>query len=451
MIAAVAIACGSVLAPAVTVSAAEAPEAPPPFAAVAARARTASIVVRVAGTDAAAEDAVAVPAGGVPDEDIHENGDEPIDTRAARRERTVGAGVVVDPRGFAVTSARAVSRARALDVSMIDGTPLKATIVAVDAPTDVAVLRLVNGAAVLPYLPFGDSDRLELGDWVLSIGNPFGLEGTVTAGVVTATPTLRSSNPLASYVQTDAVMGEGNFGGPLVNLSGEIVGLGTTLRGDGVAYATPSNTVRRVLLELLEKGRVSRPWLGIVTQSLTPALARALRARNGTGVLIADVRADGPAANAGVQPGDIVAELGAIPISSRLQFERAARALRPGERVTLRLRRDGRERTLAVSVGEDPEGSPPSGGPAITRRRLGLGVQPFHPVAGVVAGILDAHGAAARAGLRPGDIIREVDRRPVRTPAELETMIRALPPGTPVLMRIQRRDDVLFILVNGRE
>jgi len=421
---------------------------PASFAEIAARARAASVVIRASAADAVAADALSVPAGLQPDEDIQEDGWEPVDALAARRNRTVGAGVIVDPRGIALTSARAVLRARPLEVALIDGTPLKAVVVGLDRDSDVAVLRLENGGGLLPHLPLGDSERLKIGDWVISVGAPLGLEGTVTAGVIAATPTPASSSAAASYLQIDAAMGRGNAGGPLVNLSGEVVGLGTVLDGAGVAYAIPSTTVRRVYLDLLEKGRVSRPWLGIVTQSLTPRLARALRAPGDAGVLIAEVPPEGPGARAGLRPGDIVLEIGTTPISSRAQLERIMTTLAPGEVVKLRLRRDGRDRTVSVGVGEEPDGRPHSPALALARRRLGLEV---HRITGVVARDLDLGGSAARAGIRSGDVIHEVNRQPVRSAGDFEAIVRMLTPGAPVLMRVQRRDVVLYIVVDTRE
>lgn len=422
------------------------PAVPPAsFAEVAAAARAASIVIRASAADFVAAEDLSVPASLQRDDDIEEDGWEPVDPLAARRNRTVGAGVIVDPRGIALTSVRTVLRARLLEVDLIDGTPLKVSVIGLDRQSGVAVLRLENGGGILPHLPLGDSERVKTGDWVISVGAPLGLEGTVTAGVVTATPTPTSASPIASYLQSDAVMGQGNPGGPLVNLGGEIVGLGTGLGSDGVAYAIPSKTVRRVYLELLEKGRVSRPWLGVATQSLTPALARALRAANVAGVLIADVLPQGPGAGAGLRPGDIVLEIGATPLSSRPQFLRAVSALAAGEVATLRLRRDGQERTVSLRVGEEPDGSLQVPASALAKRRLGIEVDA--PITGVVARDLDVSGTAARAGIRPGDVIREVNRQPVRSTDDFEAAVRTLRPGAPVLMRVQRRDVVLYVVV----
>ena len=287
-------------------------EPPASFARVAAAARAASIVIR--GPDAEGI-ASSVPVDSDPDEGQ-------LNGLSTGRERVLGVGVIVDPHGIALTSARAVRLVPGFEVALIDGTLLRATVVGLDRRTDVAVLKL-HSDAPLPHLPLGDSDLVEVGDWVIAVGAPLGLEGTVSAGIITATPTPESSSPLASFLQTDAAMGRGNAGGPIVAMSGEVVGLGTEFSDEGIGYALPATIVRKVYRELLEKGRVSRPWLGVTMQSLTADLARALGARADIGVLIADVLPKSPAASAGIRSGDIVVEVGGTAVSSRADVERS--------------------------------------------------------------------------------------------------------------------------------
>jgi S1-C subfamily serine protease len=412
-------------------------ELPVSFARVAAAARAATIVIRVPDSEAVEPECA---------DDRPDGGCEPAEFLAVRRERTLGAGVIVDPSGIALTSARAVQRDPRFEIVLIDGTPLKATVLGLDRRTDVAVLKLDNGGAAFPHLPFGDSERAVAGDWVIAVGAPSGLEGTVTAGIITATPSSRSGSPLSGFLQTDAAMSRGNAGGPLVNLNGEVVGLNTLLRGGGIGYAIPSGSVRKVYLELLEKGKVSRPWLGVATQSLTPDLARALGAHDAAGVLIADVLPEGPAA-AGLRPGDILLEVDGVSISSRAQFERATGALVPGRVAKLKIRRGGRELIVSLRVAEEPDEWQVPPALARARRLLGIEARPITPTMGAVAGSIELGSAADRAGLEAGDVIREVNRQPIRTIADFLMAVRALMPGAQVLMLIQRGDVALYVVM----
>lgn len=430
--------------------AAEATAPPASFARVAAAARAATIVLRA--SDAGGGGVAGPIDDGGPDMGALDEDSPLFETLADREERTVASGIVVDPRGFALTSARAVLLAPGFEVFLVDGTRMKARLLALDRRTDVAVLELDNGGVAMPHLPLGDSDRVEAGDWVIVVGAPMGLDGTVTAGIITATPAPASLSPLAAFLQTDASsVGLGNAGGAVVSLAGEVVGLSTLLSDNGIAYVRPSATVRRVYLELMEKGRVSRPWLGAVTQRLTADLARALGARDQAGILVADVHPEGPGADAGLRSGDIVVAVDATPVSSRAQLERAVGARAPGRLVTLSVRRAARELRLAVRLGEEPDEWQLPPALARARRLLGFAARPLTPTLGVRATDVDPRGPAGRAGLVAGDIIREIDRRPIRTMAEFQAAVQSLAPETPVLLQIQRGEVAVYVtLAPGR-
>jgi serine protease Do len=406
---------------------------------VATAAQAASVIIRGPGDDVVDSEP---DEGGVP---------QVLDVPAAGAERTLGAGVIVDPRGVVLTSARAVLHDRAFDVVLADGTPLTATVLGVDRRTDVAVLKLASGDRVLPYLPLGDSDRLRVGDNVIAVGAPLGLAATVTAGIITATPAPTSQSPLRGFLQTDAAMGRGNTGGPLVNLDGEIVGLGTVLFGDGIGYVLPSRTVRKIYVDLVERGRVSRSWLGVTTQSLTADLARALGSRDAAGVLIADVDPEGPAARSGLRSGDIVVEIEGTSVSSRAQLAHGTDALAPGRVIRLKLRRDGHELTASVRLGEEPDDWSLPAPLEQARRLLGIEVRRLTPAAGVAAARIDPTGVAARAGLEPGDIIREVNRQTIKTIADFQASVRMLAPGGQLLMLVQREDIVVYVTMTAGE
>jgi S1-C subfamily serine protease len=419
---------------------------PTSFAPVAALARAAAIVVRVSGVSSDG-------AGAIPDEgpEVGPLDEESgmFDLLVEREERTLASGVVVDPRGFALTSARAVLLAERFEVFLADGTPVKATLLAVDRRTDVAVLGLDGGGAPMAYLRFSDAEHVRAGDWVIAVGAPMGLEGSVTAGIVTATPSA-SLSPLAAFLQTDASAVSSHPGAFVVSLAGELVGLTTLLRGEGVGYVRPSTVVRRVYLELLERGRVSRPWLGVITQGLTPELARALGVGPERGVLLADVAPDGPGAAAGLRSGDVVLALDGTPITSRAQLERAVAELAPGRVVRLDVRRPAGPGRVSVRLGIEPDDAPL---PLLVRARrlLGIEVGPITPTLGVRTLSVDPASPAGRAGLSAGDVIREVDRRTIRTIADFEAAVRSIGGRRPVLVQVQRGEVAVYVALTPVE
>jgi S1-C subfamily serine protease len=414
----------------------DAAEPPASFAQVARAALAASIVV-LAQEDARGATA---PLSSNPAE-------SEVDDSSARG--ALGAGVIVDPHGLALASARVVSRAPRLEVALLDGTILKADVVAVDLRTDVAVLRL-RSHALLPHLAFADSDRVRAGDWIVAIGAPWGLGGTVTAGVITAVPTPGGSNPLASFLQTDAALGRGFVGGPLVTMSGELVGLATPLGGGGIGYALPAATVRKIYVELLEKGRVSRPWLGALTQQLSADLAREFGARTREGVLVADVLPDSPAAGAGIRSGDVIVKINGRAASSRSQLERIIGLLSPGDSIRLKVRRAARDLVLSVKLGEEPVEWEARPDLIRARRLLGIDVRPVTPATGVVVIEVDGDSPADLVGIEPGDVVREIDRKLVRNIADFQAIARRIRAGDDVLVLVQRADVAVYLIVPAR-
>jgi S1-C subfamily serine protease len=414
----------------------DAPEPPASFARIARAALAASIVVRVQEHASGAATALGL-----------DPAEAEIDTSSPHR--ALGAGVIVDPHGFALASARAVSRAPRLEVALLDGTQLKADVVGIDWRTDVAVMRL-HSKALLPYLAFADSDRARAGDWIVAVGTPWGLEGTVTAGVITAVPTPEGSNPLGSLLQTDAALGDRFAGGPLVAMNGELVGLATRLGGEGIGYALPAATVRKVYVELLEKGRVSRPWLGAITQQLSAELARAFGARTAEGVLVADVLPRSPAAGAGLRSGDVLVEINGRAVSSRSQLERTVSLLSPGDTVRLKVRRAARDLVLSVGLGEEPVEWEAHPDLVRARRLLGIDVRPVTPATGAVVIEVDGDSPADLVGVEPGDVIREIDRKPVHNIAEFQAIARRIRAGDDVLVLVQRADIAVYVILPAR-
>jgi Do/DeqQ family serine protease len=279
-----------------------------------------------------------------------------------RRELSLGSGVLVDEQGTILTNHHVIEQASEVKVSLSDGRELKAQIAGVDPRTDLAVLRVEGGG--LPKAVLGNSDALEVGDVVLAFGNPFGLGGTVTMGIVSAIG--RGDIGVADYedfIQTDAAINPGNSGGALVNTRGEVIGINTAILSrsggyQGVGFAIPSNMAREVLESLLRHGRVVRGYAGLGLQRLTPDLARSFGLPDARGALVTGLDPDGPAAEAGLRRGDVILSLRDRPIASDEELRTQMSRLKPGERASLGVARDGRRLTVEVVLGEPPEPRP---------------------------------------------------------------------------------------------
>lgn len=353
-----------------------------------------------------------------------------------RRERGLGSGVIVSADGIVLTNNHVIDKADEISVTLNDGREFQAELVGTDEPSDVAVIRLKGDVKDLKPLPFGDSGALRLGDVVLAVGNPFGLGQTVTMGIVSAKG--RSDTGIVDYadfIQTDAAINPGNSGGALVNMQGELVGINTAILSRsggnvGIGFAIPTDMAKPIIEALRTDGRVSRGWLGVAIQDVDADLQRAMNLPVASGVLIADVQPDTPAARAGVQRGDVITHVDGQEVRSSGVFRNRIAAAGADAKVELRLVRQGKEQTVTVTLGELPgekdarpgaEGKADTGGLSVrpldaeARQRLGLGDQPRH---GVVVERVEPNSAAARARLRPGDVLLEVNRTPVRTPQE---------------------------------
>src|SRR6185503_14901756 len=344
--------------------------------------------------------------------------------RAPREEgRATGSGVIVDPRGFVLTNNHVVENATAIEVRLSDDRKFKATLVGRDPRSDLAVLK-VDSPSPLPVAELGDSDKLRVGQWVIAIGNPFGLDRTVTAGIVSATG--RTHVGVATYeafIQTDASINPGNSGGPLLNLDGRVVGINTAIvsSGQGIGFAIPINMAREIVTQLISRGKVVRGWLGVAIQDLSPELAASLGVKEDAGALVADVMKDGPAASAGLRPGDVILEFGGSAIKDVPDLQKRVAAVEPGRAAPVTVMREKKTVTLSVKIGEQPtdDGMEAEAGDEI----LGLTVEPLTPEmarehrlsarSGLLVTEVAPGSAGAAAGIQPGDAILEVNRRPV--------------------------------------
>ena len=374
-------------------------------------------------------------------------------------QRSLGSGVIVDPTGIALTNAHVVERATEIDVVTLDGGKHKAKVIGVDKKTDLAVLKLDDGKATFKYARLGDSDRMQVGDWVLAVGSPFGLQATVTAGIISAKARQLDQGPFDDFLQTDAAINPGNSGGPLVNMQGEVVGINTAIvaGASGIGFAIPSNMARKIYTELRDKGRVTRGWLGVSIQQLTPELARSFGARESKGVLINEVVPDSPAAKAGLKPGDIQLEFEGRPMEATSDLQRAVGFFSPEHVAKVKVWRDQGEKILEIKVGQAPEerqAQQPRPG-AKARSMLGLEVRPVTPdiarqlnlrsTDGVVVVRVEDGSAAAEAGVQRGDVIKQVNGQTVRTMPDFERLTRDVKEGDPLTVLLQRGQMSLYV------
>ena len=272
-------------------------------------------------------------------------------------QRSLGSGVIIDSGGVALTNAHVIERATEIEIITLDGSKHKAKVVGLDKKTDLAVLRLDDGKGKFPSIRLGDSDKMQVGDWVIAVGSPFGLQATVTAGIISAKARQIGQGPFDDFLQTDAAINPGNSGGPLVNMQGEVVGINTAIvaGGSGIGFAIPSNMARKIYTELIAKGKVTRGWLGVSIQPLTPELAKSFSAKDNKGVLISDVVGDSPAAKAGLQPGDILIEFDGKKMEGPADLQRAVGLTNPGNSAKVKVWRDQGEKSVEVKIGEAPE------------------------------------------------------------------------------------------------
>jgi serine protease Do len=374
-------------------------------------------------------------------------------------QRSLGSGVIVDPSGIVLTNAHVVDRASEIEAVTADGKKHKAKLVGVDRRTDLAVLKL-QGGGPYPAASLGDSDRLKVGDWVLAIGSPFGLQQTVTAGIISAKGRSIGQGPFDDFLQTDAAINPGNSGGPLVNMSGEVIGINSAIASRtgqfaGVGFSIPSNMAKRIYTELAAKGKVTRGWLGVSIQPLTPELAKSFGLKDEKGVLISDVMQDSPAERAGIAAGDIVTEFDKKKVDTLQDLQKAVAGTVPGKGVPVKVWRDKSEKTLEIKIGETPDDTVALKSTNKGRAMLGLDVRPITPdiarqlnirgTEGVVVFSVEDDSAAAEAGLQRGDVIREVNRQRVRTVQDFERLTKDVKEGDRVTVLLQRGQQSLYV------
>ncbi len=384
-----------------------------------------------------------------------------------RREQSLGSGVIVDPKGYILTNNHVVDGATTIKVYLPDKRELEAKLVGADPKTDVAVLKVE--ASGLPALPLGDSSRVETGDVVFAIGNPFGVGETVTMGIVSATG--RGNLGIEDYedfIQTDAAINPGNSGGALVDARGTLIGLNTAILSNGVegnqgvGFAVPVNMARQVMDQIIQHGKVVRGWLGVVIQPMTPAMAKAFGMAEPKGALVGDVMPDSPASQAGLVKGDVIVSMNGQPVSDSRSLQLTIAQMAPGTSVRLGLIRDGKDRTLDVTLGTQPGNGPEEKSAQEHGGILeGLSVDELTPqiarqlnlpreTHGVVVSQVDPDSAAGMAGLHRGDVIQEVNRKPVYNVRDFEDAVRQ-GGGQPVLLLVNRGGNTFFVALEQQQ
>ncbi|HDR06397.1 MAG TPA: DegQ family serine endoprotease [Candidatus Coatesbacteria bacterium] len=383
-----------------------------------------------------------------------------------------GSGFIIDPEGYIVTNAHVVAKAKEIKVTLADERSFGAELIGMDPDSDLALIR-IQDARDLPVARLGDSDRVRVGEWALAIGSPFGLQQTVTAGIISATG--RTNMGLANYedfIQTDASINPGNSGGPLVNLDGEVIGVNSAIRSGsdwmskpynvGIGFAIPINMARRVIADLREKGGVVRGWLGVSIQNVTDEMARAMNLKENKGALVAEVLPGSPAEKSGFEVGDVVLEMNGTRVKDANELKNRVALLVPGERVEFLVNREGRQSRIDVTIGERPsdltayyEKERRAESRAVAS--LGLEVQNVDPQLAKEMGLDKEEGViitrvlrgspAEKAGLRSRDVIVQFDRREVKSADELEKMAERVVEGEPVLVLVWRDGRTTFLVI----
>ncbi|MEW5723998.1 MAG: DegQ family serine endoprotease [Thermodesulfobacteriota bacterium] len=381
--------------------------------------------------------------------------------RGDRTERSLGSGVIIDPAGYIVTNNHVVEDADEIVVRLSDEHQFKAEMIGRDPKTDLALIK-VKSEVQLPFLALGDSDKARIGDWVVAIGNPFGLDFTVTAGILSAKGRVIGAGPYDDFLQTDASINPGNSGGPLLNLDGEVIGINTAIAGigTGIGFAIPTNLAKGIIEQLKEKGRVIRGWLGVMIQKVTPELARHFKLKEEKGALVGDVMPGGPADEGGLKRGDVIVKFDGREIKDFSELPALVAATSVGKQVEVVVVRDGMEKTFEVTIGELEEEQAAEEAVPGTATDLGLTVQELTPEMAQSLGLSETEGVvisgiaggspAEDSGLRPGDLILEVNRQPIKGLAEYRQIIGEVKKGDTVLFLVKRGSTTLFFTLDAK-
>jgi serine protease Do len=379
----------------------------------------------------------------------------------APEQRGVGSGFVMSRDGYILTNNHVVEDADQIKVKFANGKEYEGKVVGRDPKTDLMVVK-IDGASDLQPLTPGNSDDLKVGNWVVAVGSPFGLEQTVTAGIVSAKGRTIGAGPYDNFIQTNASINPGNSGGPLINMKGEVVGINTAIiaDGQGIGFAIPINMAKEIVPQLEAKGHVTRGWLGVSIQEMTPELAKSLGLKEKKGALVAQVVSGSPAEKAGIEQGDVIVGFYGKPITDSKDLPRIVASTPVGESVTVKVSRDGKMMDRQIKVGEmEEKGVEVSQSPA-SHKSLGITIQNVTPEiakglglkkeTGVVVARVEPGSPAADAGIQRGDVIQEVNRKPVKDVEDFVQKVEKAKGQESILLFIQRGQNNLFAAVTPK-
>jgi serine protease Do len=376
------------------------------------------------------------------------------------KQEGVGSGFVMNRDGYILTNNHVVDDADQIKVKLPSGKEYDGKIVGRDPKTDLALVK-IDGASDLHPLTLGNSEDLKVGSWVVAVGSPFGLEQTVTAGIVSAKGRVIGSGPYDNFIQTDASINPGNSGGPLINMKGEVVGINTAIiaSGQGIGFAIPINMAKEIAPQLQEKGHVTRGWLGVSIQEMTPELAKSMGLKEKKGALVAQVVPGSPAEKAGIEQGDVIFEFDGKDVSSSKDLPRIVASTPVGKTLTVKLSRNGKALDRQVKLGELEEKAEVTRTPS-TQKSLGMAVQNLTPEiakglglkkeTGVVVTRVEPGSPAADAGIQTGDVIREVNRKPVKDADDFVQKVEKAKDQDNILLLLQRGQNNLFAAVTPK-
>lgn len=373
-----------------------------------------------------------------------------------------GSGVIVSPDGYVLTNNHVIDGAREVTVTLPDKREFQGKIVGTDPKTDLAVVKIEGQN--LPTVAWGDASKLQVGEYVLAVGNPFGLNSTVTLGIVSALGRGRMGiTQYEDFIQTDAAINPGNSGGALVNTKGELVGINTAIFSQsggyqGVGFAVPTSMSKPIYESLIKTGKVVRGFLGIGIQDLNQDLAKSFGIKDAKGAIVSDVKEDGPADQGGLKQGDVIISYQGSPVEEAVALQRMVTRTPVGTKVPVKVIRDGHEKELTITIGEQPDTIKTAKAEAGEKDYAfaGVAVQDLDKdqakelgikgkAQGVVVTSVEPESGADRAGLLPGDVIREINRQPVKSVKEFEKVSSAVKKGDNVLILINRRGNALFL------
>ncbi|MEA3221684.1 MAG: Do family serine endopeptidase [Thermodesulfobacteriota bacterium] len=381
------------------------------------------------------------------------------------RQKSLGSGFIISGGGYILTNYHVIAGAEKISISLADKREFEAKVVGKDEKTDIALIKIDTHKEDLPTVGLGDSDSLNIGDWVIAIGNPFGLGHTVTQGIVSAKARIIGAGPYDNFIQTDAAINPGNSGGPLINMKGQVVGINTAIvaTGQGIGFALPINMAKNILPELKETGSVTRGWLGVAIQQVTPEIARAVGLKGPKGAIVSMVYPGDPADKAGIKKGDVILKINSREVKDSYSLTRLIAGLKPESKVKIVVWRDKHEVELTTKLEKRTDKHVASlygreRKSEETQDKLGLKLKEITPeisqrynlkdTSGIFVAGIDPKGSASSSNIRQADIIKEINGHQVKDVADYMDVLHDVKKGDTVLLLVQRGSSPLYVAID---